>query len=66
MISTDDPVDDLRAGWDLHVDLGVANPALYSLRYDEHRPGPASPAASAAWEVLATRIHRIAGRADCA
>src|ERR1044072_7590634 len=30
---TDDPVEDLRAGWDLHVGLGLANPALYGLMY---------------------------------
>jgi AcrR family transcriptional regulator len=55
-----DPVDALRAGWDLHVELGVANPALYTLMYDDHRAGTASPAALAAAEVLAARIHQIA------
>ena len=56
---TDDPVEDLRTGWDLHVELGVAKPALYTLMYDEHRPR-SSPAARAAIEVLTTRIRRIA------
>lgn len=60
LIPAHDPVDDLRAGWDLHVELGVANPALYTLMYDEQRPGTSSPAARAAVDVLATRIHRIA------
>src|SRR4030088_26518 len=36
---TDDPVEDLRTGWDLHVGFGLANPALYSLIYGEPRPG---------------------------
>jgi AcrR family transcriptional regulator len=58
--ATGDAVDDLRAGWDLHVGLGVANPALYTLMYDEHRPSSDSPAARAAMEILGTRIHRIA------
>src|SRR3954469_15590743 len=30
-VPEDDPVEDLRAGWDQHVDLGLANPALYQL-----------------------------------
>ena len=55
-----DPVEDLRAGWDQHVALGLANPALYTLMYDRHRPGVAAPAAVAAVEVLAARIRRIA------
>lgn len=58
-VTANDPVEDLRAGWDLHVELGLANPGLYTLMYDEHRPST-SPAARAAVEVLATRIHRIA------
>lgn len=28
-----DPVDDLRDGWDLHVEFGLSNPALYRLMY---------------------------------
>src|SRR5215217_8644607 len=27
----EDPVDDLRLGWDLHVGYGLANPAFYTL-----------------------------------
>jgi AcrR family transcriptional regulator len=57
---TDDPVEDLRAGWDLHVGLGLANPALYTLMYGRYRPGAPSPAALAAFEVLAEHIRRIA------
>ncbi|MCT9105044.1 TetR/AcrR family transcriptional regulator [Streptomyces mirabilis] len=57
---TDDPVEDLRAGWDLHVGLGLANPALYTLMYGRYRPGTPSPAALAAFEVLAAHIRRIA------
>lgn len=53
----DDPVEDLRAGWDQHVALGVDNPALYTLMYAR---GAATPAAVAAFEVLAERVTRIA------
>ncbi|HEV2371638.1 MAG TPA: TetR/AcrR family transcriptional regulator [Streptosporangiaceae bacterium] len=58
---TDDPVEDLRTGWNLHVGLGLANPALYVLMYGQPRPGATpSPAALAAFEVLAKHIRRIA------
>src|SRR5688572_30149327 len=29
----DDPLEDLRRGWDLHVAFGLANPAAYALLY---------------------------------
>jgi hypothetical protein len=57
---TDDPVADLRHGWDLHVGFGVAHPAFYTLIYGEPRPGAESPAARAAAEVLGRQVHRIA------
>jgi AcrR family transcriptional regulator len=56
----DDPVENLRAGWDLHVGFGLANPALFSLMYGDPRPGRKSPAATAAFQVLHQRIHAIA------
>ncbi len=34
---TDDPVDDLRRGWDVHVDFGLSNPAFYTLMYGQGR-----------------------------
>ncbi len=58
---TDDPVQDLRDGWDSHVELGLANPALYVLMYERTRAGASSsPAAAAAADVLARHIARIA------
>ncbi|MEV0664545.1 TetR/AcrR family transcriptional regulator [Actinomadura luteofluorescens] len=55
-----DPVDDLRAGWDEHVEFGLANPALYMLMC-EPRPGrPPAPAAVAGIEILSARVRRIA------
>jgi AcrR family transcriptional regulator len=53
-----DPVEDLRAGWDLHVGFGLANPALYTLMFGD--PRAPSPAARAALAVLHDRIRRIA------
>ena len=42
----DDPVEDLRAGWDLHISFALANPAVYSLMYGEPRPGAPTPPSS--------------------
>ena len=56
-----DPVADLRRGWDMHVELGLANPALYTLMYGQLRADPTASAANrAAAEVLAGHIRRIA------
>jgi AcrR family transcriptional regulator len=57
-VATEDPVEELRAGWDQHVELGLANPALYTLMYS--RPGKDSPAARAAFGILHERVRRIA------
>jgi AcrR family transcriptional regulator len=58
---SDDPVADLRRGWDLHVELGLARPALYRLMYGRMRAdSTASPAARAAADILAGHIRRIA------
>ena len=54
-----DPVADLRAGWDTHIDFALANAALFGLLTDPSR-GARSPAAAAGLEVLRTRVHRVA------
>ncbi|MCM0679188.1 TetR/AcrR family transcriptional regulator [Micromonospora phytophila] len=60
LAATDDPVEDLRRGWDVHVRFGVENPALYALIYGDARPGVETPAARQASAVLAERVSRIA------
>lgn len=56
-----DPVGDLRAGWDNHVEFGLANPALYLLMYGRPRTGAAESAAGVAgFRVLVGHIGRIA------
>lgn len=55
-----DPVENLRAGWDLHVDFGLSNPALYALMYCDPKPGASSPAAAASYVVLREHIRSIA------
>lgn len=57
---TDDPVEDLRRGWDLHVAFGLANPAVYILIYGEPRPGVESAAARDAAAVLRGLVQRVA------
>lgn len=57
--ASDDPVADLHAAWDLHVDFGLANPALFALLTDPARAGQ-SPAAAAGQDVLRARVHRVA------
>ncbi|MFD9738979.1 TetR/AcrR family transcriptional regulator [Umezawaea sp. NPDC059074] len=58
--SPDDPVEDLRAGWDLAVEFGLANPSLYALMYGEPRRGTTSAAFQAGMRILVERIHRLA------
>jgi len=55
-----DPVDDLRAGWDLHVGFGLANPALYPIMYGDPQPGSAMPAVAAGKCILDAHVRRIA------
>ncbi|WP_018334240.1 TetR/AcrR family transcriptional regulator [Actinomycetospora chiangmaiensis] len=57
---TDDPVADLRTGWDLHVGLALERPALYRLMYARPQAVGYSPAARAAFAELAVLIRRIA------
>jgi AcrR family transcriptional regulator len=54
-----DPVADLRAGWQMHVEFGLANPELFALF---SAPGrlQESHAFSAGTEILQRRIHRLA------
>ena len=55
-----DPVDDLRAGWDLAVEFGLANPALFAMMYGEPRRGTTSPSFQAGMRILVDRIRRLA------
>ena len=37
--TSDDPLDDVRAGWDRHVEFGLEHPAFYTLLYGRIEPG---------------------------
>jgi AcrR family transcriptional regulator len=56
-VADDDPVADLRAGWNAHIGFGLANAALFGLLVS---PGRVSPAAEAGLAVLRARVHRVA------
>src|ERR687888_2598932 len=57
---SDDPVEDLRAGWDLHVAFGLENPAFYVLMYGRPDPASRSGAAAEAHEILLGLVRRVA------
>jgi AcrR family transcriptional regulator len=54
-----DPLADLQAGWDMQIDFGVANPALFTLLSDPSR-GRGSPATQTGKRILESRVRRIA------
>lgn len=55
-----DPVDDLRDGWNQHVEFGVSNPELYVLMYATPRTGQQVEAATKAAELLHSLVERVA------
>lgn len=55
-----DPVDYLRAGWEVNISFALHSPALYALIYGEPRPGVHIEAAEAAGKILADAIHQVA------
>ncbi|TDC88359.1 TetR/AcrR family transcriptional regulator [Actinomadura sp. 7K507] len=56
--STGDPVEDLRRGWDLHIEYGRTNPAFYTLMYGTARTPPVAEEAHA---ILLGLIGAVAG-----
>ncbi|MGH3248806.1 MAG: TetR/AcrR family transcriptional regulator [Trebonia sp.] len=60
-VGTDgDPVAGLRAGWELHVGFGLANPALFRLMHTALRTPEGRAAAATGVGVLRARVHRVA------
>ena len=54
-----DPVEGLRAGWELHVGFGLANPELFRLMHTLCTPDGRATAA-AGIRMLQARLHRVA------
>jgi AcrR family transcriptional regulator len=55
-----DPVDGLRAGWELHVGFGLANPELFRLMVTALRTADSRAAAAAGAGILEARVRRVA------
>ncbi|MFJ3957182.1 TetR/AcrR family transcriptional regulator [Arthrobacter sp. NPDC090010] len=55
-----DPLEDIRRGWDAHVEFGVANPAFYALMYGQVVPGSRPEAQGRATGML----RKLTGRAE--
>jgi len=55
-----DPLEELRAGWDLHVSFGLAHPAIYTLMITETRPGEVTAAEASGRGYLEHKIHALA------
>ncbi|MEV4053059.1 TetR/AcrR family transcriptional regulator [Amycolatopsis sp. NPDC049688] len=58
--STGDAVEDLRRGWDLHIEFGLSRPEFYVLMYGDTRPGRTSPAGREAEAMLRGIVERVA------
>ncbi|WP_407541829.1 TetR/AcrR family transcriptional regulator (plasmid) [Deinococcus radiomollis] len=55
-----DPLDDLRAGWDQHVEFGLTHPAVYTLMVGDPRPDDPSPADAAGRVHLQQKVRALA------
>lgn len=59
---SEDPLEDLRRGWDVHVAFGLANPAIYTLMYGNVRPGRQPAAAAENRAILRGMLERANAR----
>lgn len=57
---TGDPVEDLRGGWDLHVEFGVRNPTIYTVLYGDPRPEAKPRAVAEGDAILKGLMRRVA------
>jgi AcrR family transcriptional regulator len=55
-----DPVQELRNGWDMHIEFGLANPAIFSIMAGAADTHPPSPSVAAGLQILEARIRNIA------
>jgi AcrR family transcriptional regulator len=55
-----DPVESLRAGWELHIGFGLANPELFRLMHTALRTPEGQAAAATGVGVLQARVHLVA------
>ncbi len=60
LAESDDPVEDLRRGWDLHVEFGLTRPAFYVLMFGDASSGRTTEAARVAAARLDHMVTRVA------
>ncbi len=59
---SEDPIEDIRSGWDDHVEFALANPSFYAVMYGQVTPGKRPAAAADAEGLLRSLLTRAAGR----
>ncbi len=59
-VDIEDPVEALRAAWDVHVQFGLDEPELYLLMYGDPTRITHCDAADEAWGMLTSHLERIA------
>lgn len=57
--SSDDPIEDLRRGWDMHVAFGLDNPAVYALIYGDPTLVADTPASQDGYTILHELVSRV-------
>jgi AcrR family transcriptional regulator len=57
---SDDPLEDLRRGWDEHVEFGLGNPAAYALLYGDPESGTGEQESREGLAILERRVQRLA------
>src|SRR5262249_47373605 len=55
-----DPVQDIRDGWDKHVQFGLSHPAFYALLYGDVQPGRPCAVTSTATDMLVQLLEAAA------
>lgn len=56
----EDPVEDLRRAWDLHIGFGLDNPGFFTLMYGDSRPGEETAADRQSFGILVGMVRRVA------
>ncbi|MET4781278.1 TetR/AcrR family transcriptional regulator [Glaciihabitans sp. UYNi722] len=56
----DDPIDNLRAGWNLHIGFGLENPALFRLMHTAQQTPEGRSVAESGIHILSERVRRVA------
>ncbi|MEZ0109615.1 AcrR family transcriptional regulator [Catenulispora sp. EB89] len=54
----EDAIEDIRRGWNIHVEFGLRNPAFYALMYGNLRPGRRPAAVQENGEILRRLLER--------